>query len=61
MKKLINLKGALSLDKAQQKEVNGGAKLCNGSCTGRPQGSRCYMGGHCSCPGVCLGGGCIPL
>ncbi|GGG41085.1 hypothetical protein GCM10011344_47440 [Dokdonia pacifica] len=61
MKKLMNLKGATSLDKAQQKEVNGGLrKLCNGNCSGRPNGSRCYMGGHCSCPGDCISGECIP-
>ena len=61
MKKLMNLKGVEVLNKTQQKEVNGARLGCNGSCTGRPQGSRCYMGGHCLCPGVCLGGGCIPL
>lgn len=67
MKKLINLKGAVTLNKAQQKEVNGGAKLCNGNCAGRPSGSRCYYQGHCGCPGECSGdngpGGyahCIP-
>lgn len=61
MKKLTNLKGAHTLSAHQQKEINGGAKACNGSCTGRPQGSRCYYHGHCLCPGVCLSGGCIPL
>ena len=60
MKKLMNLKGAVTLNKAQQKEVNGGGKLCNGSCSGRPHGSQCYYQGHCSCPGSCLSGGCIP-
>lgn len=60
MKKLINLKGATSLNKAQQKEVNGGGKLCNSSCVGRPYGSQCYYQGHCGCPGSCLSGGCIP-
>ena len=60
MKKLMNLKGAVSLDKAQQKEVNGGGKLCNGSCVGKPHGAQCYYQGHCSCPGSCLSGGCIP-
>ena len=57
----MNLKGAQTLDKAQLKEVNGASLKCNGNCSGRPQGSRCYYHGHCSCPGVCLGGGCVPL
>ncbi|MFC4635843.1 hypothetical protein ACFO3O_18170 [Dokdonia ponticola] len=62
MKKLINLKGAVTLNNVQQKEVNGGGgrKQCSSSCTGKPRGSRCYYGGHCLCPGVCLGG-CVPL
>jgi len=62
MKKLKNLKGAEVLNKSQQKEVNGARRPgCSSNCYGRPQGSRCYAGGHCLCPGVCLGGGCIPL
>ena len=60
MKKLMNLKGAVTLNKAQQKEVNGGIKLCNGNCAGRPIGSRCYYQGHCGCPGACGSWGCIP-
>ncbi|MFT5890126.1 MAG: hypothetical protein ACI9Y7_000215 [Dokdonia sp.] len=61
MKKLIDLKGAVSLNKAQQKEVNGGGKLCNANCSGRPNGSMCYYQGHCGCPGQCFSGyGCVP-
>ena len=60
MKKLMNLKGVEVLNKTQQKEVNGAILNCNGNCWGRPQGSRCYLGGHCGCPGACLGGGCVP-
>lgn len=62
----MNLKGVMSLDKAQQKEINGTAKRCNGNCAGRPDGARCYYQGHCSCPGECSAnshgfeGGCIP-
>ena len=62
MKKLINIKGALSLNKDEQKKINGAVTLgCSSRCYGVPQGSRCYFGGHCLCPGVCLGGGCLPL
>ncbi len=62
MKKLKNLKGAVALDKLQQKEVNGGIrKLCDGNCAGKPNGARCYYQGHCSCPGECSSfEGCIP-
>ena len=61
MKKLINLKGAQVLSKIAQKEVNGGAKLCNGNCAGRPDGARCFYQGHCNCPGECsMYQGCIP-
>jgi len=62
MKKLMNLKGAKTIDSAQQKEVNGGGpvKRCNGNCSGRPNGTQCYMGGHCGCPGYCISGDCIP-
>ena len=61
MKNLKNLKGVQVLNKAQQKEVNGARIGCSSNCSGKPQGSRCYAGGHCLCPGVCLGGGCLPL
>jgi len=60
MKKLKNLKGVVSLSQKEQKEINGAKVGCSASCSGRPRGSRCYYGGHCLCPGVCLGG-CVPL
>ncbi len=62
MKKLINLKGAVILDKTQQKEVNGGINPvgCSSDCSFGRRG-RCYFGGHCGCPGVCLRGFCQPL
>ena len=61
MKKLMNLKGAMSLSKDQLKEVNGALRpRCNGNCSGRPNGSQCYMDGHCGCPGYCISGDCIP-
>ncbi|WP_299213065.1 hypothetical protein [uncultured Dokdonia sp.] len=64
MKKLMNLKGAVSLNKTQQKNVNGGSgpviQACNGNCSGLPTGTRCYHQGHCGCPGRCSSGTCIP-
>ncbi len=66
MKKLKNLKGAVALNKAQQKEVDGGMRptpvlACNGNCAGRPSGSLCFYQGHCDCEGRCSSGTCIPL
>ncbi len=59
MKKLINLKGVVTLDIAQQKEVNGASLTCNSNCFGRR--GRCFFGGHCYCPGFCRNNYCVPL
>ena len=61
MKKLTNLKGAKTLDKAQQQEINGALKKrCDGNCVGKPNMSACFYLGHCNCPGECYYGECIP-
>ena len=60
MKNLVNIKGAVSLNNIQQKEVNGGAAKCSSSCAGRPIGARCYYLGNCLSPGECSSRACIP-
>lgn len=61
MKKLTNLKGVKTLDKAKQKSIDGGRRPgANCNCSGKPNGSACFYGCHVGCPGECSSGNCIP-
>ena len=62
-KNILKMEGVEALTKEEQRSINGGLGPagCSENCSGKPQGSRCYYGNHCGCPGVCLSGGCLPL
>ncbi|MBX2872296.1 MAG: hypothetical protein KTR30_09350 [Saprospiraceae bacterium] len=59
-KQILSLKDAKVLDKAKQKEINGGRPGCLSNCSGQPNGTMCCMGGHPGCPGYCISNQCMP-
>ncbi len=58
LKNILNIDGADSVDKAAQKEVNGGTLIrrrsCSETCATASSGTPC---GPPHCPGVCTGNG----